>query len=321
MAKKQLHAKKSSRGRHNRFDKIVAAGIAVALIAIMLILWGPFSKVKQGEEKRTAPQAKKQAASEPREKQPAEKKEKAERHDKKTAPETAKRGQPPVVKPDKAPLVAIVIDDLGQDVKPALELASLPYRITFAVMPGLPQSRKVAELALQNDGEVLLHLPMEYRNKNGKPAPGMLRSDMTPMDFLKTLSENVASVPGATGVNNHEGSLLTENKEAMKFLMAELKARDLIFLDSLTSPKSVAYATAKEFGLKAAKRDVFLDNESDNPESIRKQLEELAHIAKERGWAVGIGHPHVATINELRKWLATASQQGIRIVPVSRLVN
>jgi polysaccharide deacetylase 2 family uncharacterized protein YibQ len=168
---------------------------------------------------------------------------------------------------------------------------------------------------------MLIHLPMESRGKNGKPATGMLRSDMTPMEFLAVVSEDVASVPGAVGINNHEGSALTENKEAMKFLMAELKARNLLFLDSLTSAKSVAYPTAKEFGLKAAKRDVFLDNEADNPSYIRKQLDELADIARERGKAIGIGHPHPATISELRKWLAEADEQGIEIVPVSRLMN
>lgn len=144
---------------------------------------------------------------------------------------------------------------------------------------------------------------------------------MTPMDFLNVLTDNLGSVPGAIGVNNHEGSLLTENKEAMKFLMAELKARDLLFLDSLTSPKSIAYATAREFGLRAARRDVFLDNDSTNAESIRKQLEELTRIAREHGRAVGIGHPHPATINELRLWIETASKQGISIVPVSKIIQ
>src|SRR4030067_635128 len=73
--------------------------------------------------------------------------------------------------------------------------------------------------------------------------------------------------------------------------LPELKTRDVFFLDSLTNPKSVAYATAREFGLKAAKRDVFLDNEENNPEYIRGQLEELARIAKKRGRAIGVGHP------------------------------
>jgi hypothetical protein len=128
-------------------------------------------------------------------------------------------------------------------------------------------------------------------------------------------------VPGAVGVNNHEGSALTENKEAMKFLMAELKARNLFFLDSLTSPRSVAYGTAKEFGLRAAKRDVFLDNEENNPAYVRKQLEELVAIAKKHGKAIGIGHPRPTTINELRTWLAEAPDKGIEIVPVSKLMN
>jgi polysaccharide deacetylase 2 family uncharacterized protein YibQ len=162
---------------------------------------------------------------------------------------------------------------------------------------------------------------MEPKDRNLKASPGTLRSDMTPMDFLTTISDDVSSVPGAVGVNNHEGSALTENKEAMKFLMAELKARNLLFLDSLTNPKSVAYATAKEFGLKAAKRDVFLDNEGDNAAYIGKQLEELARIAQEHGHAIGIGHPHPATISALRKWLADADKQGIEIVPVSRLMQ
>lgn len=288
-AKKQLPAKGRSGGKGGGFDRWIVVGIIVALIAIALTLWGPLRKYRVAEEKKPAVQTKKR--------------------------------EPLQRKTGKTALVAIVIDDLGADIKQAREILSLRGKITFAVMPGLSQSKKVAELARQNGHEVLLHLPMEYRNRNGKPAPGMLRADMTPMEFLTTVSDNVESVPGAIGINNHEGSSLTENQEAMKFLMAELKARNLMFLDSFTSAKSVAYATAKEFGLKSARRDVFLDNEADNPASIRKQLDELTAIARKNGKAIGIGHPHPATINELRKWLTEADSQGIELVPVSRLMN
>lgn len=323
MAKKQGR----SRGKGSRYERIIVIGILIALVAIALTLWGPLRTFRPWSEKRSAQQARKvetspkqQSATERRERK-QENKEK-ERREKTETRETRKREDSAGIKRhDKAPFVAIIIDDLGQDLKIAREILSLPAKVTIAIIPGLPQSRGVADLAKQSNREMLLHLPMEYRNKNGKPAPGMLRSDMTPMDFLNTLSNDLESVPGAIGVNNHEGSLLTENKEAMKFLMAELKSRDLIFLDSLTTPKSVAYATAKEFGLKATRRDVFLDNDSDNEASIQKQLEELTRIAKDRGRAVGIGHPHPATITVLRKWIATASQQGIEIVPVSYLVK
>ena len=318
MAKKQLPVKGRSKGKGSRFDRLVGIGIIVAVVAIALILWGPLRTMRRvSGEKPVAQQAKKPSAQKPDEKEATP--EKSGKPAKKPAKDRSAALSP---KPSaRTILVAIVIDDLGQDLKPAQELLALPARITYAVLPGLAQSKKVAELARQNKRELLLHLPMEPKNRSMKASPGTLRSDMTPMDFLTTLSDDVASVPGAVGVNNHEGSALTENREAMKFLMAELKARELLFLDSLTSPRSIAFATAKEFGLKAAKRDVFLDNEGDNADYIAKQLEELARVAKERGRAIGIGHPHPATIAALRKWLPLASQQGIEIVSVSRLMQ
>ena len=163
---------------------------------------------------------------------------------------------------------------------------------------------------------------MEAKGREGKrAAAGLLRSDMTPMEFIAAVNEDLDSVPGAAGVNNHEGSALTENREAMTFLMSELKTRNLFFLDSMTNNKSAAYAVAKEFGLRSARRDVFLDNDSDHPSSIRKQLDELTRLAIQHGSAIGIGHPHPVTIAELRKWLADASAQGVEIVPVSKLMN
>jgi uncharacterized protein len=311
MAKK-LPAKK---GKGNSFDKLMFAGIIISLVLIILVLWGPLRKFRspavpqQSSRQEAPPPAKpslKSAVPATNLKHP--------KHD--TGP--ALLGG---LRPQKTVQVAIVIDDLGQDLKQAREIVALPAKLTFAIMPGLPQSKQVAELAKQHNHEVLLHLPMEYRNKNGKPAPGMLRSDMTPMEFLTTVSDDVESVPGADGINNHEGSALTENKEAMKFLMAELKARNLMFLDSFTSANSVAYTTAKEFGLKSGKRDVFLDNDSDNPASIRKQLDELVDIARKNGSAIGIGHPHPVTIEELRKWLVETKGSGIEVVPVSRLMQ
>ncbi len=304
MAKK-LSAK--GKGKGGRFDHWMLAGIVIAVVVIALTLWGPLRKFRPAEDSKRPVQTKQ------RDEPAAKKTEKKE---------PKKHGESLVVGPiEKTILIAIVIDDLGQDVKQAREVLSLPGNVTLAVMPGLSQSKKIAEAAIQKNHEVLIHLPMEYRSKNGKPAPGMLRSDMTPLQFLTTVSDDVESVPGAVGINNHEGSALTENKEAMKFLMAELKARNLMFLDSFTSAKSVAYATAREFGLKTGKRDVFLDNEGDNPAYIRKQLDELADIARKNGKAIGIGHPHPATIGELRKWLAETDQQGIDIVPVSRLLQ
>jgi hypothetical protein len=309
-----------AKAKGGKFDRYVIIGIIIAVLVIALTLWGPLRKFRVAEERKPVAQAEKQAQKQ----EPVKKKTgKKEKKDRKEIQESKKPAESQAAGSfEKTVLVAIVIDDLGQDVKQAKEVLALPGKITLAVMPGLAQSRNVAELAGQAGREVLLHLPMEpLKNHEKTRSPGTLSAGMTPMAFLNTVSEDVASVPGAIGVNNHEGSALTENKEAMKFLMAELKARNLFFLDSLTNPKSVAYATAVEFGMKAAKRDVFLDNDSDHPASIRKQLDELVEIARHHGKAVGIGHPHPATLSELRKWLAEAGTQGIEVVPVSRLMQ
>jgi len=299
------------KGKGNNFDRWLVAGIVLVLVLIGLFLWGPLHKYRPTEEKKPTEQAKKIPPEHRKQTLP-------ERPERKETRKQEPSGQPA----EKSVRIAIVIDDLGPDMKPAQEILSLHDNITFAIMPGQPKSRMIASLARQNNREVLIHLPMEPKNKNGKPIPrGTLRSDMTPMEFMTTLTEDVESVPGAIGVNNHEGSALTENKEAMKFLMAELKVRELLFLDSRTNPKTVAYSTAKEFGIKAAKRDVFLDNEGDNPAYIHGQLEELVRIAQKHGSAIAIGHPHPATISELRKWFATLDEATIEIVPVSKLMQ
>jgi len=271
------------RKKGNRYDRIVLWGIIVAVVAIGVLLWGPFQRSK----KPTA-------------------------------------GKPPMSGKQReiTAVVAIVIDDLGQDMKPAQELLDLPDRITLGVMPRLPFSKKIAETARRSGREVLVHIPMEPKVRTEKRAtPGMLRSNMTPMEFIAAVNEDLDSVPGAAGTNNHEGSSLTENREAMTFLMSELKARGLFFLDSMTNPKSTAFTVAHEFGLRSARRDVFLDNDGNNPAAIRKQLDELARTAKQNGRAIGIGHPHPATIAELKKWLAKIEDQGIEVVPVSALVK
>lgn len=271
------------------YNRVVVWGIVLSLAAIILLLWGPFQKMRKAAEHR--PSAGKKQDREDRER-------------KITA------------------VVAVVIDDLGQDLKPAQDILGMPERITLAVMPRLPQSKKIAELARLEGREVLVHIPMEAKGRPDKrDAPGMLRLNMTPMEFIAAVNENLDSVPGAVGINNHEGSALTENRQAMTFLMSELKSRNLFLLDSMTNPNSTAFPVAKEFGLRAAKRDVFLDNDSERPAKIRRQFSELTRLAKQNGRAIGIGHPHPATIDELRKWLDTVDKEGIEIVPVSALVK
>lgn len=294
MAQKRPKTQQARKRRWNN-ERIMLWSIIVLVIAIGVLLWGPFRGRKTAD--RREPVRKELASREPR-----------VRKDRAGAPR------------EISAVVAIVIDDLGQDLKPAREVLDLPERVTLAVMPLLPHSKRIAELARKEGREVIVHLPMEA--KDGKrTAPGLLRADMTPMELIAAVNEDLDSVPGAVGANNHEGSALTENRAAMSFLMSELKTRGFFFLDSYTNSESVAASVAKEFGIRTARRDVFLDNDSEHPKAIRKQLDELARQATKNGRAIGIGHPHPATLEALRKWLPEAAEDGIEIVPLSRLTQ
>lgn len=214
---------------------------------------------------------------------------------------------------------AIVIDDLGQNPAHLSRLADLGIPITLSVLPGLPHSRAIAEKARRNSMEVFLHLPMEPVGFPEKqPGPGALLAEMTDEEISRLLQESFAAVPGVAGVNNHMGSLLTTDARAMNIVMKELKARNLLFLDSKTSPDSLAFETAYRHNLPAARRDIFLDAHDDE-EFIRGQVRELLLLAKERGNAIGIGHPYRSTLKVLEEMRDEIVASGIEWVTVSSL--
>jgi len=116
------------------------------------------------------------------------------------------------------------------------------------------------------------------------------------------------------------GSALTEQNEPMGWLMAELKAHQLFFVDSRTSGRSVAQQVARQQGLANAGRDIFLDNERDLVK-INAQFNKLIRLARQRGQAIAIGHPYPETVHYLQQVLPLMDDAGIQVVPVSSLLD
>ncbi len=219
------------------------------------------------------------------------------------------------------PRIAIVIDDMGWELPIARDLLALDHPLTFAVLPQAPYQLKIAQAAQQYKRELLLHLPMEphgYPQVN--PGPNALLSHMDSHQLVKLVRTALQALPQVVGVNNHMGSSLTENSQAMRVVMRELKRHNLFFLDSRTSADSRAYQIAREMGIPTAKRHVFLDNNVQQAH-ISAQLQRLAKMASEQGAAIGIGHPYPETLRALKQTLPLIRQAGVRIVPISRLVN
>jgi polysaccharide deacetylase 2 family uncharacterized protein YibQ len=236
---------------------------------------------------------------------------------------------PPAVQPETpsapaeadGPRIALVIDDLGQNLEPLRQLGELGIPLSIAILPQLEHTAQTVRECRRLDFEILLHLPMEPRDAGEKnPGPGALLTSMSPETIRTRLREALAAVPGAVGVNNHMGSRFTTDPQALGVVMPVLKEAGLFWLDSRTAPQSLAYDLALGAGLAAADRDIFLDAETD-PASVRRQVERLIELARKRGSAIGIGHPHPATIAVLTAMREELLESGVTWVPVSALLH
>ena len=216
--------------------------------------------------------------------------------------------------------IAIVIDDVGHDDKIFRKFTELGVPITFSILPGERYSKYIAKEARKLKYEVMLHLPMEPHGSWSNPGSHAILSAMSDEQMLRQLSEDLDAVPHAAGVNNHMGSLLTENDFAMRVLLEEIHKRGLFFIDSRTSSQTVAYSVAKSIGVKSEDRDVFLDNKSDIA-YIKGQIDTAIRIAKKKGEATVIGHAKAKTAAAIREKLPDFEKEGIELVTVSRVLD
>ncbi|HUI41230.1 MAG TPA: divergent polysaccharide deacetylase family protein [Terriglobia bacterium] len=217
--------------------------------------------------------------------------------------------------------VGIVIDDLGQEMQPVRALLAIPYPLTFSVLPHLPESRETAAAANRAGREVMLHLPMEpLAESKMSPGEGALRVGMSASEVDRLVEGDLASVPYAAGVNNHMGSRATSDPALMANVMKELASRRLYFIDSRTAASTVALGAAREAGIPAFYRSIFLDD-TETLDYTLGQLRRLRALVEQQGVAVAIGHPHPSTIRALEKFLPELERDDIELVPPSRLVR
>ena len=216
--------------------------------------------------------------------------------------------------------VAIIIDDMGYQKEIAERIMNLNFPVAISVLPFLPHSQMVAQMAKEKGMTVLLHLPMEPHNSNVNPGKGAIFTTMNEEEIRAKMLANLQNLPYVDGINNHMGSKATENREVMKIVLSEIMERDIFFIDSMTSPDSIAYKLSKEMGIKTAQRSVFLDNEQDM-DYIRNQVNVLKEFALKNGNAIAIGHPFCNTIDVLTEAGLMLQAAGIKIVKLEELLE
>jgi len=220
------------------------------------------------------------------------------------------------------PVIALIIDDLGDHRAQGLRSIALQGPVAVAVIPGTAHGRMLARAARDNGKEVLVHMPMQAIN-GADPGPGALTLDMDEQQVVGALAAALQQVPGATGLNNHMGSLITRHPGHMTWVMDWLGSLTpaLFFIDSRTTAATVAAGIARDRGIAHSQRDVFLDHSRD-PAHMEREFRRLIGLAKRNGSAVGIGHPYPETLELLeRKLPGLEEQHGVRLVPLTAVLR
>jgi len=218
-----------------------------------------------------------------------------------------------------APRIAVIIDDIGYSTAVARLFLKPGIPLTFAVLPRLRNSYHLAVELHCRGHEIMLHQPMEPYNSEFNPGPGALYVGYDESQIIEIMSENIAGVPYAIGVNNHMGSRFTSSRKEILETLNVVKQRNLFFVDSLTSSRSKAYRTALELHLSAACRNIFLDNIVDES-AITCQLFKLRQHALVYGRAVGIGHPYPETAQAIEKFVTKLNDSNFSFVYASDIL-
>lgn len=219
------------------------------------------------------------------------------------------------------PMIAIVLDDLGLNRVGTRRAIALPGPLTLSFMTYAEGLGRLTAAARAAGHELMLHVPMEPKGRGYDPGPNVLTESLSAAELRDRLDWDLGRFRGYVGINNHMGSRFSASSAGMSLVMRELRARGLLFLDSVTTADSVGAAMAARAGVPFAQRDVFLDNAWKDPAAIAWQLKRVERLARERGYAVAIGHPHRTTLDALAAWIPQVQRRGFQLVPVSAIVR
>ena len=213
------------------------------------------------------------------------------------------------------PVIAICIDDLGEDIAGTDIAMALPRNVAMSFLPYAQTTPFLAVEAARKGHEILAHVPMEAV---GSADPGPMVLKVGAPDIAARLAWNLDRVPGLVGINNHEGSKFSTDAASVQPVVDAAAARHLFFFDSRTIAGSKIVAIAHAAGVASAGRDIFLDD-TPTEANVRAQLAALAALARKQGVAIAIGHPREATLKVLAAWLA--QDHGVTLVPLSEAIQ
>lgn len=230
---------------------------------------------------------------------------------------------------DKPGLLAIVIDDFGSYERGGVdELLNSNVDITCAIMPFVDNSVQDYSKAISTNKEVILHMPMQAHVNLPESwyGPIYIGRYESPDSAIQKLEKCFKEFPEAKGFNIHIGSGASQNKELMAAMYNYADKHNMFFLDSRTILADKCEEACNSAHSIYLGRDVFLEPEKNRSYAgVTSRLQEAANIAKEKGYAIVIGHVGaeggINTARAIIDFSKTLEDQNIKIVPLSTIYN
>lgn len=218
--------------------------------------------------------------------------------------------------------IAVIIDDIGYDLRLVEELARIGAPLAFAILPHTPYAVEAARILHRAGKEILLHMPMEPRSYPAEnPGAGALFVHMNDQEIRRRIETGIAAVPYISGVNNHMGSRFMEDEAKLFVVMKELAKRELFFVDSRTTAYSRGRAAADKAGVRFLQRTVFIDHPPGYAITLAHLTRPPRQALEKRRPSLLIGHPFPETLRALKEASLLWRNGGARIIPVSACFN
>jgi polysaccharide deacetylase 2 family uncharacterized protein YibQ len=220
------------------------------------------------------------------------------------------------------PVLALIVDDFGQYDGPLLDAFNrLPVEVAFAILPGLPFTETVMERAMSVGREVIVHIPMEADLSTVSPGNITITTDLSSREVYNRIQEFFREIPIAKGANNHMGSRLNQNRQLMRAVLRYFVEKDYFYIDSRTTPNTVAREIAEEMGVRFAERDLFLDTPENSDEVLEERLSDLQRLIVTQGRVLVITHCFDrGRLTRLELFIEAAEKMGFVLIPVSEFV-
>ncbi len=231
---------------------------------------------------------------------------------------------PPVA--DPPPLLGLCIDDVGMQ-SPQNEnsivygFTRLPVSLTYAVLPHAVFARESARYLTGKGSEVIVHQPMEPISSFFEDYDHLITTTQDKEEIYDILRTSFENVPGAFGLNNHMGSLVTQDRRVMKTILGYLQENEGFFLDSYTIAHSRAFALARQKGVLTGKRHYFIDGETvqESRTHMRRWADQVLYNPGRPLNA--IGHVQQNTLQALEEKIPLLIERGIQVQPVSSTMH